>query len=237
MMLEKLTLGETPKIVLSVRDNDQIVRTSRPRRARCPRLFDLVELRVDLFTSLESDALLRMAIPTILTARSKKEGGGFQGSELKRLSLYQKMIPLVSTVDIELSAKTILGDVIDNAHDQKKKVIVSYHDFDKTPSVIKLEKILKKAKASGADIVKVATFAKDHRDIQRLAQFTVANANQNIVTIAMGEIGALSRLFFPALGSLLIYGSFSSKDKDKTGPGQIDCKELSRLIKRFYPKS
>jgi len=225
MMIEKLKLEGRPKIVLSVKNNKVIG----------PRLFDLVEFRVDLFASHDVDSFvqgkrLMNQTPTILTVRSKQEGGGWKGSESKRLLLYKKMIPNVSGVDIELSSKTILGDVIEDTQGQKKKVIVSYHNFDKTPSVTELEKILKKAKAAGADIVKIATFAKDVRDIQKLARFTVENANQNIVTIAMGEIGALSRLFFPALGSLLTYTSFG----DKTAPGQIDCRELSRLMKRFY---
>ncbi len=233
MMIKKLTLGGTPKIVLSVKDNAWLAQTNRPR------LFDLVEFRIDLVSSLELKSLLRTTIPTILTIRSKEEGGGWNDSELNRLSLYKKFIPHVSAVDIELSSKSILDNVIENAHDEKKggrplrKVIVSYHNFDKTPSGVELDKILKRAKAAGADIVKVATFAKDHKDIQKLARFTVENANQNIVTIAMGEVGALSRLFFPALGSLLIYAPLSSKDK--TAPGQIDCKELSALVKRFYP--
>ena len=234
MILGKLALIVTPKIVFSVKDTDFLSRKIRPR------LFDILEFRADLFPSDDLNSNLSMIhdplsiahYPTIFTVRSKQEGGGWNRSELKRFALFQKMIPHVSAVDIELSAKTILTDVIDSAHDQKKKVIVSYHDFDKTPSAKELEKVLKSAKAVDADIVKVATFAKDYRDIQRLARFTVANASQNIVTIAMGEIGALSRLFFPALGSLLTYASFGGK----IAPGQIDCKELSRLIKRFYPK-
>ncbi len=234
-MIEKLKLDGTPKIVLSVKDTTFLARTMRPR------LFDLVEWRADLSVPSDLNSFLCFAAaytttPTIFTVRSKHEGGGFQGSESKRLSLFKKMMPHISAVDIELSSETILGDVIESAHDDKKKVIVSYHHFDNTPSLIELNKILKRAKTAGADIVKIATLAKDVRDVRRLAQFTVANADLNtdpsIVTIAMGEIGALSRLFFPALGSLLTYTSYG----DKTAPGQIDCRTLSRLVKRFYPQ-
>ena len=226
-MIEKLILGGAPKIVLSVKDNAWLAQKNK----RC--LFDWVEFRIDLVASRALKSLFQTTIPTILTIRSKKEGGGWGDSEYNRLSLYKELIPHVSVVDIELSSKTILGDVVENAHHDKKSVIVSYHNFDKTPPLSELDKILKRAKSAGADIVKVATFAKDHQDIQKLARFTVENANQNIVTIAMGEIGAISRLFFPALGSLLIYAPLSSKDK--TAPGQIGCKELSLLVKRFYP--
>jgi 3-dehydroquinate dehydratase-1 len=227
MTIAKLTLGGTPKIVLSVKDDLWLSQRNKNR------LFDLVEFRIDLVSSLALKAILQTAVPTILTIRSKKEGGNWTDSEPHRLLLYQDLIPHFSAVDIELSSNTILDNVVENAHDEGKKVIVSYHNFDKTPKVSELYKILKKAKKTGADIVKVAAFAKNHQDIQTLARFTVENADQHIVTIAMGELGKLSRLFFPALGSLLIYASLSAKDK--TAPGQMDCKELSRLVKKFYP--
>jgi len=231
MMIENLTLSGTPKIVLSVKDHAWAVQTNGEQ------WFDLVEFRIDLFASIDihpfvGGAGLMNQTPTILTIRSKREGGGFQGSESKRLLLFKKIMPHVSAVDIELSSDAILGDVVSNAHDAKKKVIISFHDFNKTPSLVALNRVLKGAKVAGADIVKVAAFAKDHKDIQKLARFTVEHADQHIVTIAMGEVGALSRLFFPALGSLLTYTFYG----DKTAPGQIDCQELSRLVKRFYPK-
>jgi 3-dehydroquinate dehydratase-1 len=47
----------------------------------------------------------------------------------------------------------------------------------------------------------------------------------------MGEAGTLSRVFFPAAGSLLTYGHVGRP----TAPGQLGRAELSALVRRFYP--
>jgi len=49
--------------------------------------------------------------------------------------------------------------------------------------------------------------------------------------MAMGPVGALSRLFYPAAGSLLTYSSVG----EPTAPGQIPLRELALLLTRFYP--
>ncbi|MEK7286833.1 MAG: type I 3-dehydroquinate dehydratase [Nitrospirota bacterium] len=231
MKFGNLVFGTAPKIVLSL---SEAVFPLYQKRS-CP--FDIVEMRIDLFNQPDSDLLHFIdsftGFPTIATIRSKSEGGQWGLSELKRLSLFRKIMPIVSAVDIELSSKAILKEVVDCAHHADKKVIVSYHDFDQTLSRRKLDQIFNQAKRAGADIVKVAAFAKRDRDIRRLAEFTLAHADGDVVTIGMGEKGALSRLFFPALGSLFTYGYMGKQ----TAPGQMDCKELSALMKRFYPKS
>ncbi len=225
-----LKLDGTPKIVASV--TDRIARS----RVYKSTLFDIVELRIDLFTSFEPDAILPVAaqfkaFPIIATIRSRTEGGAWNKSERERLLLFKKIIPHVDAVDIELSAKTILKEVVDTAHRKKKTVILSYHNFDKTPSLTLLNQVLKKGHRLKGDIIKIATLTPNRKALQQLARFTVMNSNRNIIAIAMGNIGALSRVFFPALGSLMTYTFFGKP----TAPGQINCLDLSRLIKRFYP--
>ena len=152
-------------------------------------------------------------------------------SEQERLSLFKKIIPEVNAVDIELSAETILPEVVQAAHAAGKIVILSYHNFDRTPALKELNGIMDKAKSLGADIVKVATLATQQEDIQALAGFTIAHAKKNIVTIAMGSEGTLSRVFFPALGSLLTYAHIGQP----TAPGQLGYVELFELLRKFYP--
>ncbi len=229
MMIGNCVLGVTPKIVLSL---SEAVLPGHKKGVSRP--FDMVEMRIDLF-NLSDEKLFRFtdslaAYPTIATIRSKCEGGQWRLPESKRLTLFKKIMPSVGAVDIELSSKNILGDVISCAHDFNKKVIVSYHNFDGTPTYRKLDQIFNQAEKVGADIVKVAVLSKRDSDIQRVARFTIEHANQNIVTLAMGDSGALSRLFFPALGSLFTYGYMGKP----TAPGQMDCHELSRLMKFFY---
>jgi len=231
--LGSIKLDGTPKIVLSLNDAAPPDLIHEARQSG----LDLIELRIDQYSSFDSTHVLREVArfkecSTIATIRLKSEGGAWSLPEPERLSLFKKIIPEVNALDIELSAETILADVVQAAHAAKKIVIISYHDFDGTPTLNKLNGILDKAKSFGADIVKIAAMATKPEDIQILAGFTIANAKKNVVTIAMGSEGALSRVFFPALGSLLTYARVGQP----TAPGQLGYSELLLLIRKFYPK-
>jgi 3-dehydroquinate dehydratase I len=226
-------LDGTPRIVLSLNDATPPDLIHEARQLG----LDLVELRIDQYSSFDSRHVLRelarfKECSTIATIRLKSEGGVWNFPEPERLSLFKKVIPEVNAVDIELSAETILPDVVQAAHAAKKIAIISYHNFDGTPTLNELNGLMDEAKSFGADIVKIAAMAAKPEDIQVLAGFTIANAKKNIVVIAMGSEGALSRVFFPALGSLLTYAYVGQP----TAPGQLGYSELFSLLRKFYPK-
>jgi 3-dehydroquinate dehydratase-1 len=226
-------LDGTPKIVLSLNDATPPDLIHESRRLG----LDLVELRIDQYSSFDSRHVMREVArfkdcSTIATIRLKSEGGLWNLPEPERLELFKKVIPEVSAVDIELSAETILPDVVQAAHAAKKIAMISYHNFDGTPTLNELNGILDEAKSFGADIVKIAAIAAKPEDIQTLAGFTIANAKRNIVVIAMGSEGALSRVFFPVLGSLLTYAYVGLS----TAPGQVGYVELLAWLRKFYPK-
>ena len=196
---------------------------------------DVCELRIDRFASSSPRYVLKeMAkfkkLPVLATIRSKKEGGKWRGSESKRLELYRAVIPKAKIVDIELSSRSILKGVVRAAKKHKKPVIVSYHNFKGTPTPQKLNQILRAAKVSGAVIVKIAAMARGHKDVQTLLDFTKKNAKKKIITIAMGEKGAISRILFPRFGSLMTYASLDGKSM---APGQLDYKTTLKLLGRL----
>src|SRR3989344_1921304 len=123
--------------------------------------------------------------------------------------------------------RKIMKDVIKEAHRFKKRVIVSYHDFRNTPAEGQLSAIIKNSRDAGGDIVKIASFAKDKKDITRLASLTASH--NDIITIAMGRLGIVSRLFFPMLGSLLTYCSVTKS----SAPGQMPLKTTAKLLKEI----
>ncbi len=234
LTLGPLSLGAIPKIVVGFSDTDSDTLLKEANQNG----LDIAELRIDQYASFTAEHALREAkrvghyFPTIATIRLKREGGRWNLPEAKRWALLKKIIPTVSAVDIELSAESILPDVVERAHAARKLVLMSHHNFDQTPALTELNKIAEKAKSSGADIVKVATFARDQKDILTLAEFTLANREKNLVTIAMGSVGLLSRIFFPALGSMLTYAYLGKP----MAPGQIDYFETFHLLRRFYPE-
>ena len=229
-----LTLGRTPRIVVPFKDRTSPLTLKQARK----RGLDLAELRIDLYERFDKEYVLReiakfKKIPALATIRSKKEGGRWPLPDKERLKLFAAVIPKVDAVDIELSSKSIRPAVVKLARKAKKRVIISYHNFDGTPGAGKLKKIADEARAAGADIVKIAAMALNPKDVQTLAAFTAANASKNLITISMGRCGAVSRVLFPALGSLMTYAYLGKAN----APGQLPYDKTSGILKILYPQN
>lgn len=199
---------------------------------------NIAELRIDLFSSCDRKQILKEIqkfknFPIIATIRSRREGGKWNLPDSERLELYRALIPKVDAVDIELSSGSIVKKVVKAAHASGKLVIISYHNFDRTPDLNFLNGLIKKAKKAGADIVKVAALAKKPEDVQRLGLLTMQNKPKNIITIAMGKKGSVSRILFPALGSLITYSSLG----EALAPGQLNFSTTVDWVRKLYINS
>ena len=231
-VMQSLLDGGIPLVAVSFRDNDS-ERLAREAEAAG---VDVAELRIDQFSQTGTDHVLAQVrqfrnLPVLATVRAQREGGGWTGTELQRLELFRALAPVVDAVDIELSSSEILSEVVTSAKYHDKVVIISYHNFETTPTLGDLEVIVNNAKESGADYVKVSTMATSENDVRTLASLTLKASHLGLVVIAMGVVGTVSRVFFPALGSRLTY-SFMD---DRTAPGQLDYIETFHLLRKFYP--
>jgi len=229
-----LTEGR-PHVAVSFTDADGKDEVARARAAGVA----IAELRIDLFARYSPDyveaQIRRLAgLPTLGTIRYAAEGGGWQASEAERRALYEVILPLVDAIDVELGAKTILGDLADLAKARGKVLIVSHHDFAGTPDYDSLAQIAARAVAAGADIVKIATHVADDRDIETLGRVLAERPAPNLVVIGMGENGAPTRLLFPGQGSLF---TFAAKGDRATAPGQLDYLTTLKLLRGLYPSS
>ena len=232
LKLGSVALDGTPRVAVALRDGVPLERV----RAALAEGVDAVELRIDRFSSWDTafalDEVGRYAgIPTVATIRAGAEGGGWTQPEAARAALYEAVIPQVDAVDIELSSTDILAEVIEAAHASGRLALGSYHNFEQTPALDVLEKIASEGRRRGADIVKVACFCQGPEDLQRWAHFTVDQAEEGVITIGMGPAGMLSRIFFPALGSLLTYTFLGAP----TAPGQLNCEDTLKYLGAFYP--
>ncbi|MEU4762997.1 type I 3-dehydroquinate dehydratase [Actinosynnema sp. NPDC023794] len=222
-----------PVIAVSFDDTD----CARSAKAALAAAVDVAELRIDQFAKSDPDHVLEQiaafrGLPVLATVRAAHEGGGWTGSDEERLALFRAVAPVVDAVDVELSSHAIVADVIAAAREHDALVIVSYHDFDVTPPVDELAGIVADAKAAGADVVKISTMATAKADVKALASLlTDADDDTELIVIAMGAIGSVSRIFFPALGSRLTYSFLEHRPTS----GQLDYDETFRLIRRFYP--
>ena len=229
--IRNIKLKGIPKIALTVSDRENAKSLKSYK-------INILEIRVDQFDSLAPlhirdtvKSRRKIGLPLILTIRNKNEGGQKNIRDEQRLKIFKENISFVDAVDIELKS-AIVSKVIELAKKNKKVVIVSWHNFKLTPSNKVLKDVLDKAKKIGANIVKIAAKANKTEDFIRLIEFTRNNRNKNIITISLGNIGSISRLLFPMLGSLMTY-TYITKP---SGPGQVPLKILQEQLRLYYPE-
>lgn len=224
---------EIPIIAVTFRDNDSEKLAPEAKAAGV----DVAELRIDRFSSIDPVHVVNEvrkfhALPVLATIRSQTDGGDWSGTETERLDLFRVIMPEVDAVDIELSSAQIRTDVIAAARAHQRVVIVSHHDFETTPALDILESIVHEAKDVGADIVKISTMARSKSDLRTLASLAIKMADLGLIVIAMGAVGTVGRVLFPALGSCLTFSFIG----DRPAPGQLTFDETFHLMRKFYPE-
>lgn len=232
--LGKLALGgEAPRVAVGFSDDvsdEAIARIAEEG-------VDVAEIRIDLFKDYSAEYILDnikrfQRLPTIATIRLKAEGGNWTRSEDERRGLFKALLPHVDAIDIELGATETISALLPDLAQTGKKLVVSYHNFRFTPSKAELDEIILQANNLGADIVKIATLTKNLEDVQRLATVLVSNERRNMIAIGMGAPGLVSRVLFPALGSVLTFASYGEL---RTAPGQLPFAMMFDMMRKFYP--
>lgn len=216
-----------PKVVGTIL-TQKYLETLRPPEASLP--CDLVELRVDGFQDYDrwpesGKAIETAGLPVMMTLRLAKEGGYWKRSDRERLAFFERAVEAVSGVDIELQSE-IAKEVCSLAAEAGKTSIVSYHNFDQTPPVSELTKIIEKGRAIGS-IVKIAAKVNSLDDVETLRCILQGRWNVPLCVIGMGPLGKETRLRFPLEGSCFTYGYL-----DVPGaPGQFSAEELKKYIR------
>ena len=236
-------LGEgLPKICvpLTGTGKDELEAQAREAAAASP---DLVEWRADYFEDLgdvEKVAEVLMSLqeilgetPILFTIRTKREGGNGQltPEEYRSLLLYAAGRPEVSLVDIEgLNPEINTELLISEVHQLGMPVIASWHNFSRTPKKPELDLVFDRLSRTGADVLKVAVMPKKAKDVLRLMSVTEEKNRQfpsPLVTMAMGDLGRLSRVSGRITGSVLTFGIVG----DASAPGQLPVEELRKMLR------
>lgn len=193
---------------------------------------DFIEIRLDGLKIAEglADLALRGKMPKIATNKLSSHRGKFFGTETE-----QKQILLAAAksgfeyVDVDLYSSN-LKDFISEAHARGAKIIVSFHDFDGTLQLQELNNVLEREIASGADVCKIVTTAKQTEDNLTLLNFMKAARNRaDIVCFAMGEAGKISRLLSPVFGAFFTFAAL--KRGSESAPGQMTIEEMRSIYK------
>lgn len=208
---------------------------------------DIVEWRVDGFDqardidkSLATLSDLRKeigSVPLIFTCRIDSEGGIQRFNRNTRLNLILKSIKtgLVDLIDIELSNDTeFIDTILTYAKQYEVNVILSYHDFEKTPGEEFILRRLLRAQTLGADIAKVAVMPNSIKDVLTLlnATFKAKTSKLKIplITMSMGAQGIVTRLAGGLWGSDITFAI----GKNASAPGQIPIEDLRKVLAILY---
>lgn len=203
---------------------------------------DILEIRLDLLAIRDLDKAAETirkikseaGLPVIVTNRSGTEGGKWEGKEENRTGLLADLLSFKDgpdAIDIELSAGRKARDkVIKAAKDNGKTVIVSSHDFLKTPSLQDMRTALEEMFLAGADISKLAVMPQSMEDTLNLLRVTLdfKDTGRPVCTIAMGSQGKHTRVISPLYGSVLTYASIESDAA--AAPGQLPVDEVKKIM-------
>lgn len=197
---------------------------------------DAVEFRMDLATDpLGQLAAYDGVLPLIVTNRAEWEGGGVADGP-DRLTALDTAIDheAVAAIDVELRSIEAddADDLLDHAVEADVSVIVSVHDFERTPAEATLVDLLGRACDHGA-VGKLAVTATDSGDVLELlsATLTMVTEGHRVATMCMGSAGRHSRAVAPLYGSCIAYAPVDPEGA--TAPGQYDLATLRSLIEQL----
>ena len=206
----------------------------------------LVEWRVDSLAE-ESDGVDSVArllasspLPSIVTCRSVREGGYFDGSESDRVSFleaigtsshppryidfeladYQRSANLRQKIDLVVAHH-------DQARDVSTGLILSSHDFEQRPPDL-IQRIEAMTGAPACSMAKVAWHARSLRD--NLEAFDLLRGRSKpMIALCMGDFGGMSRVLAPKFGGFLTFATLD--EVDETAPGQPTIRDLRGLYR------
>jgi 3-dehydroquinate dehydratase-1 len=181
---------------------------------------DMVELRVDGIKNLnEKDLQLirKKTVKEAILTSMKKE------IILKSLNLGFDFI------DVDFS---LIND-LELLKTKQSKIILSFHDFEKTPDFKELTIIINHMRKCDIEVIKIATMVNKAQDIKNLLQILLSKKKgEKMIVIGMGKKGQIIRVLGPLLGSFL---TFASTEFGSTASGQIDINEMKKLYKLLVP--
>jgi 3-dehydroquinate dehydratase-1 len=191
---------------------------------------DFVEIRFDFLMTSDIPESLKIVESirnrAVFTLRSGQQNGNFVGKNedrifwLKQLALSQPML-----LDIELHTLRDNDELVDFFTEQKTRMLVSWHDFEKTPSRNELIDLLGEMRIY-SNYVKLVTTARNVEDCIRLLDLYKVVTELNLISFAMGELGILSRILCTIYGNApFTYAAL----EEPFVSGQLTIQQMRRL--------
>lgn len=193
---------------------------------------DYAELRFDFLKPIQIPDTLELVKKKlercVCTLRPSSEGGKFRGSEKERISIL-KLIAEYHPFLLDIEFNTLKKNKTLHNYVKKTKtdILVSWHDFKKTPSVPVLKKMNKQMNKF-SKFVKIVTNAKTINDSSNVLSLYNNSSRTNLVAFAMGNYGRMSRILCLYLGAPFTYVSLGKA----IAPGQFSLDQVKKILKK-----
>ncbi len=193
---------------------------------------DYAELRFDFLKPIQVPDALELVKKKlrrcVCTLRPSSEGGKFQGNEKERISIL-KLIAEYHPFLIDIEFNTLRKNKTLHNYVKKTKtdILVSWHDFKKTPSIPTLKK-MNKQMIKFSKFVKIVTNAKTINDSSNILSLYSNSTKMNLIAFAMGDNGRMSRILCLYLGSPFTYVSLGKP----IAPGQFSLEQVKKILNK-----
>jgi len=191
---------------------------------------DYVEVRFD-FLKIEQIPIALEIIKKdlnriVCTLRPKTEGGKFEGKEKERIAII-KLIAEYSPFLLDIEFNTLEKNPLLRKYlkSTKTKLLVSWHDFKKTPTSSDLKKKINQMSKMSTNL-KIVSTAKSTEDSTRMLELYSKKGKNSLISFAMGDFGKISRILCLYLGSPYTYVSLGKA----VAPGQFSVDEINKII-------
>jgi 3-dehydroquinate dehydratase-1 len=196
---------------------------------------DYVELRLDFLKPNQIPFCLTIVRKhlkrCVCTLRPTSEGGKFRGTEKERISILKLIAEFEPyLLDVEYNTLKKNQELQKYLKTAKTNVLVSWHDFEKTPNVKTLRFMLRKM-SKFSNNVKIVTTSRTISDTIRILSLYKNHAKKiRLICFAMGDYGRMSRILCTKLGSPYTYVSLGKP----VAPGQFSLKEMKNIMSLEY---
>ncbi len=236
-----IKLNNLPRICVALGCKDKS-RLQRLALDACDRGERFLELRLDLLDDPPSGIgvirrILRRYPGTVIlaTCRRRQNGGGFRANIERQIEILDAAVAAgAALIDIEIETAEAAPRSLDPFRG-RTRLIISYHDFDRTAA---LSRALGRLKKIPADIYKLATMARKPSDNVRVLEMPAAHPEKAMVLLVMGELGVPSRVLGLARKSIFVFAAPDSHGAGKreppvqpTAPGQLSATVLRKLYR------
>jgi 3-dehydroquinate dehydratase I len=190
---------------------------------RAVRGTECAEIRLDRLEAGPKEAAAIFAAHPRLIATCRPIGD----EERKKDFLLRAIEAGAAFVDVEIEWEgPAREEIVRAARGKGCRVILSFHDHEKTPAADELRAIIDRCFEKDADIAKIACRVREPRDAARL--LGLLDDERTLIVAGMGEKGRIVRIAAPLCGSFLTFASTGAGKE--TAEGQLDEATLKRIL-------